>query len=327
MPSPGPEPIPLAALANGASASETEEFETLDADAFLDDDAEVDGEPGVPVDMLDDFLDEEASAPAANGNGIVPFLQDNIPASPQPIPLEEFLDGGSAAAPNGAAGVGAMPNGVVASRTRHGPRSKTTSIEEIILTPPSNVVRVEPRQEITYASDDEALDTAPRISRRRWARLMRAAELESDVGGMFKGTRSSERGELAPADMRGTVNRILDTRQIDLNHKFFGSGKTTANWALRCAMYEAFISQSTSVDEPNAPPIKVVNKVDGTPPEYEFQYSNQMLYTSRVPDPELGHGCGCDGPCDPESTTCLCVKRQQLYFYGIEGLSGFQYRE
>ena len=56
----------------------------------------------------------------------------------------------------------------------------------------------------------------------------------------------------------------------------------------------------------------------------EFEYSNEMLYGQDVPDPELGLGCGCDGPCDPYSTTCLCVKRQRLYTYDVP-LSGFAY--
>lgn len=299
-PSPPPEEaLPEDVAPNGWSATESEEPEVLDAEMNSDDELDIGREPRLPPSMLDEFLDP-SPPPSINGNDIAPLPQQSISATPLPMRdvLEEFLE----------------------------EDARSASIEEVILTPPSNDLPVVPPLPITYESDDEPLETAPRISRRRWTRMMIKAEAATGEAGLFKGARSSQRGESPPAGMRGSVERTLDTRMVDKYHRRF-DGKNRINWALRCSLFEAFISQSTSVDEPNAPDIKVVNKIDLMPPDWEFQYGNQMLYTPSVPDPELGHGCGCDGPCDPESTTCLCVKRQQLYFYGLEGLSGFQYRE
>jgi len=85
------------------------------------------------------------------------------------------------------------------------------------------------------------------------------------------------------------------------------------------------VAECVSCDEPEASEIKVVNEVDmeSIPPNFEFQYSNQMLYHESVPDPELGLGCGCDGTCSENSKSCSCLKRQELYHYKTG--TGFAY--
>lgn len=129
--------------------------------------------------------------------------------------------------------------------------------------------------------------------------------------------------EQPPPGRRGVAKRSIDHEIVDeWNGRLT---KLTNNGDLHCAIFEAYIGWATSTDEPFAPEIKVVNKIDahGGPPKLEFQYSNEMLYHPDVPDPEMGLGCGCEGPCDPESKTCTCRKRQELYLYGYN--EGFNY--
>ncbi|OCF36290.1 hypothetical protein I316_02164 [Kwoniella heveanensis BCC8398] len=130
----------------------------------------------------------------------------------------------------------------------------------------------------------------------------------------------------APPERAGQANRILNTRLIDEWNR--RKPTLTNNPPLHRAVFEAYMAQSTSIDEPQADEIRVVNDVDaeGAPPDFEFQYSNDMLYNPDVPDPELGRGCDCEGPCDPTAGTCSCVKRQELYFYDL-GMTGFAYNE
>jgi len=76
-------------------------------------------------------------------------------------------------------------------------------------------------------------------------------------------------------------------------------------------LFESMIDEAT--DDPNAPPISVINDVtdEGAPP-WEFVYTNQMWYGEGVPSPDVENlkSCGCIGRCDPKSKTCSCAKRQ-----------------
>lgn len=130
--------------------------------------------------------------------------------------------------------------------------------------------------------------------------------------------------EHPPDHLRGRARREVGEEITEYN---LTMRNLTSNPELQCEVYASYIGQATATDEPFAPEIRVVNKVDpiGKPPPFEFVYSNEMLYHEGVPDPELGQGCDCEGPCDPDSTTCSCVKRQELYFYGLQGLKGFAY--
>lgn len=132
--------------------------------------------------------------------------------------------------------------------------------------------------------------------------------------------------EQPPDELRGKARREVGNEITEYN---LVMRNLTNNPELQCEVFAGYIGQATAHDEPFAPEIRVVNKVDhpGKPPAFEFVYSNEMLYHSGVPDPELGTGCDCEGPCDPNSQTCSCVKRQELYFYNLPGLSGFAYDE
>ncbi|KIR51778.1 histone-lysine N-methyltransferase SUV39H [Cryptococcus gattii Ru294] len=129
-----------------------------------------------------------------------------------------------------------------------------------------------------------------------------------------------------PPERIREAKREFNTRTIDpwnrQKHTF------RSNPALHRAIFEAYIMQSTSMEESGGDDIKVTNDVDaaGGPPDFEFVYSDTMLYPDGIPPPELSLGCDCDGPCDPDSKTCTCVKRQELYFYDL-GLKGFAYDE
>ncbi|KAG7095110.1 hypothetical protein E1B28_005895 [Marasmius oreades] len=76
---------------------------------------------------------------------------------------------------------------------------------------------------------------------------------------------------------------------------------------------ESIMIENTS-EEPHAPPISIVNKVDSIPtPPWEFYYTNKMWHSPNVPAPSVKHlgSCGCIGKCRPD--TCACAKRQKEY--------------
>ncbi|KAK7692716.1 hypothetical protein QCA50_004349 [Cerrena zonata] len=77
-------------------------------------------------------------------------------------------------------------------------------------------------------------------------------------------------------------------------------------------IFKAIISKNTEQEEPNAPPIDIVNTVDNEPtPAYEFHYTNLMWHSENVgkPDFDALQGCGCRGVCNPKR--CACAKRQR----------------
>lgn len=130
--------------------------------------------------------------------------------------------------------------------------------------------------------------------------------------------------EITPAEYAAPVRRHFETKTIDEYNNLLP--KLTANPHLHRAFFESWISEATATDEPYADEIQVHNNADGeaVPPDMEFEYSNGMLYDHDVPDPEVGTGCTCEGPCNPRSKTCSCVRRQKLYYYNLD-LDGFAY--
>ncbi|WOO80789.1 Histone-lysine N-methyltransferase, H3 lysine-9 specific [Vanrija pseudolonga] len=127
-----------------------------------------------------------------------------------------------------------------------------------------------------------------------------------------------------PAGRRGIAKRSLGVPRVhDIQR---AAAYLASRPELFCSIIEAMISVATSGDEHGAPEIKVVNAEDavGSPPPTNYEYSNEMLYSEAIPDPELGKGCDCEGVCDPNSQTCSCAARQQLYFYNL-GPTGFQW--
>ena len=96
-------------------------------------------------------------------------------------------------------------------------------------------------------------------------------------------------------------------------------------------MLEAVIAENTAQDEPDAPPIEVINEIDDEPtPPWEFYYSNKLWYHEDVPPPDYDKlvGCDCIGECDPTSTTCVCLRRQKnLWPDGEHSGFGFSYDE
>jgi len=81
-------------------------------------------------------------------------------------------------------------------------------------------------------------------------------------------------------------------------------------------IFEETISDNTMDDEPDAPPIRIINEIDDEPtPPWEFYYTNQMWHGDGVPPPDMKSlpSCDCVGSCDPKSTTCACLKRQQEF--------------
>ncbi|ORY29803.1 hypothetical protein BCR39DRAFT_558921 [Naematelia encephala] len=125
-----------------------------------------------------------------------------------------------------------------------------------------------------------------------------------------------------PDDRRGQARRQFDPELVDSWNARWP--KLANNPTIHRLIFQGFITESLLRDGEFEDEIRVVNGLDGRPPAFEFQYANRMLYHPDTPDPELGLGCDCEGPCDPNSKTCSCVKRQKLYFYDT-GLNGFAY--
>nr|ODN90341.1 hypothetical protein L204_05945 [Cryptococcus depauperatus CBS 7855] len=126
-----------------------------------------------------------------------------------------------------------------------------------------------------------------------------------------------------PYERKAIGKRTCDSKLLDAWNK--RKERFPPNNPIHRSIFESYILQSTAYDEYNSSEIRIINDVDheGPAPNFEFVYSNEMLYTDKIPDPEKGLGCDCDGPCDPESGTCSCVKRQELYNYGT--ITGFAY--
>lgn len=83
---------------------------------------------------------------------------------------------------------------------------------------------------------------------------------------------------------------------------------------------ESSILEHTAEDEPDAPPIVIINEVDSDPtPPWEFHYSNKMWHGEGVPPPDMENlvGCDCVGKCDPRSKTCKCLAKQRNETGGV----------
>ncbi|KAJ7083652.1 hypothetical protein B0H15DRAFT_784784 [Mycena belliarum] len=81
-------------------------------------------------------------------------------------------------------------------------------------------------------------------------------------------------------------------------------------------VFESTILENTAEDEPDAPPIEVVNDVDAEPsPPWEFYYTNKIWLGEGIDPPDVTQlvGCDCKGKCDPKSTTCACLLRQKPF--------------
>ncbi|KAL4260849.1 hypothetical protein AB1N83_009623 [Pleurotus pulmonarius] len=79
---------------------------------------------------------------------------------------------------------------------------------------------------------------------------------------------------------------------------------------------EAAIGENTAEDEPNAPPISIVNNCDDEPcPPWEFYYTNLMWHDEGVPPPDMSglKGCSCYPKCDPKNGTCSCLQKQRSW--------------
>ncbi|KAJ6535936.1 hypothetical protein DFH09DRAFT_98051 [Mycena vulgaris] len=81
-------------------------------------------------------------------------------------------------------------------------------------------------------------------------------------------------------------------------------------------VFESAIRENTGEDEPDAPWIEVVNDVDDEPtPPWEFFYTNKIWLGEGISPPDITKlvGCDCKGRCDPKSTTCTCLRRQNSF--------------
>lgn len=89
--------------------------------------------------------------------------------------------------------------------------------------------------------------------------------------------------------------------------------------------------QMATPEESKAPDILIENKVNPEVqpcPPFEFLWTNSLILGKGVPvSPEQTEGCECEGPCNPLSTTCWCIKRQRKYLNGDLPRGGFLYEK
>ncbi|KAJ3740115.1 SET domain-containing protein [Lentinula detonsa] len=97
-------------------------------------------------------------------------------------------------------------------------------------------------------------------------------------------------------------------------------------------VYSAMMQENTSLDEPLAPPIIIINQDDldataTTTPPWEFYYTNEMLLGRSVPPPSRINLTGCDclgGQCHLNKSQCTCYLKQESFTAGY-GVTGFMY--
>lgn len=132
--------------------------------------------------------------------------------------------------------------------------------------------------------------------------------------------------EHPPDRYRGIAIREFSTQMVDeWNDR---RADFTHKPALHRQIFQQYMAEAYASFEPHAGEINVVNTV-GTAdaaPDMEYQYGNDIMYHGHVPDPDTGTGCGCVGPCKPGDRGCRCVRRQELYSYGMIP-PGFAYHE
>ena len=92
-------------------------------------------------------------------------------------------------------------------------------------------------------------------------------------------------------------------------------------------IFESWII-SSSMNEPEAPPIDVKNTVDDTPcPSWDFTYTNLLIRGDGVPKPPKPsdlEGCNCVGGCRSDITVCSCAQKN-MQFAEARNTTGFLY--
>lgn len=193
--------------------------------------------------------------------------------------------------------------------------SASSSVEPEELSRPRHRLRT--RVAVRTASDEEVASQGG-ISRfrTRYSRAFEAAGFESLS---WKKDRQRVAKEFAP------VTQSADNIPHDLHDRLNALPPSARHARNLQAIFEAEIAANTAEDEPNAPPIRVVNDEDDEPtPPMEFYYSNLMWHSTNVPKPDFDalKGCGCVGACNPNSRTCACVRRQREH---CTEMAGFLY--
>lgn len=82
------------------------------------------------------------------------------------------------------------------------------------------------------------------------------------------------------------------------------------------AIFKSEILVGSGKDEPNSPPINIINDVDDELcPSFEFHYTNKMYHGEGVPKPDLENldHCHCVSICRPE--TCPCAQKQRRWMH------------
>ncbi|KAI8993916.1 SET domain-containing protein, partial [Trametes punicea] len=207
------------------------------------------------------------------------------------------------------------------SGPRRSARISSSSASSSVEPPERPISRSRHYQPYIRTSSDEELIAQGAFTRSTRHKFLQAFENAGFEAISWKKDRKRIAKEFAP------VTQLAKDIPHDL-HDRLNSLSLAARRAgnMQVLVFEAEIRANTAEDEPDAPPVYIINEVDDEPtPPLEFYYSNLMWHGEGVPKPDLENlqGCDCIGPCDPASKTCACVKRQRKYWDG--GSSGFIY--
>ncbi|KAH9929538.1 SET domain-containing protein, partial [Epithele typhae] len=193
-------------------------------------------------------------------------------------------------------------------------QSASSSLEPEERTRPQRLTRSRPNAsqllQVRSQSDEEVVDqggiSATSVAGNRYTSAFEAAGFETLS---WQKDRERLAREFAP------VTQLAEDIPHDLQDRLNAlPAAARAAGDMQVHIFEGEIRANTARDEPRAPPIRVVNDVDDEPtPPLEFYYSNLMWHGTEVPPPNYNElkGCGCRGPCDPNSKTCLCALRQR----------------
>ncbi|KAI0743934.1 SET domain-containing protein [Daedaleopsis nitida] len=171
--------------------------------------------------------------------------------------------------------------------------------------------RLRRREPYIHNPSEEDVAAYGGISRSRYNKYLQAFESAGF------GSLSWRKDKRRIAKEHAPVTQLAENIPHDLHDRLNAlnsSARRAGN--MQVLIFEAEMLANTAEDEPDAPPIRIVNEVDDEPtPPLEFYYSNLMWHGKGVPKPDYDalQGCGCVGPCDPMSKTCSCLKRQKRF--------------
>lgn len=105
--------------------------------------------------------------------------------------------------------------------------------------------------------------------------------------------------------------------------------------SIRTDAFEQMVAIQNAIEEPDAPPVRVIPHPEEAAPEFTFVYTNRVIYEPGV-DTIQSLGCACKDEC-AASEACMCYQRQSDenarygrgpgFAYDLNGLLQFRHDE